>query len=174
MGDFKPSKELQDRLPKPVLSGIENHRLVDRLTDKYPPVKDLKRLFSPGRRRFAGIVTDIAFDYYLIKHWNLFETQEFEPFVQQCYAGLEDCLHWMPPRMHYVVSSMIEHGWLSNYVSLEGIARSIDQVSKRMRFENNMAGSIIEIERNYEQIEQVFLTLFAFLKEEVEQAALER
>lgn len=174
MGDFKPSRELRSTLPKAILSGIENHRLVDRLTDKYQPVRELRTLFSPERRRFAGVVTDIAFDYYLIKHWQEFETTEFEQFVNNCYRGLGECLHWMPPRMHYVVSSMIEHQWLTSYRTLEGIARTIDQVSKRIRFENNMAGSIVEIERNYDQIEIVFLALFEHLQTQVEQAGLER
>lgn len=173
MGDFKPSAKLIERLPHEVLLGIENHRLVDRLTDRYRPVRELRRLFSPRRRRYAGIVTDIAFDYFLIKHWQSADDGEFSQFVEECYQGLAACEHLMPPRMVHVSSAMREHQWLQGYATLEGIGRSIDMVSQRLRFENQMAGAIEEVEANYVDIESVFFGLFAHLKEEIAQAGIE-
>lgn len=173
MGDFKPDQELRDRLPLAVSLGVENHRLVDRLTDRFQPVKDLRKLFSNERRRYAGIITDIAFDYFLIKNWNSEQDGEFELFTHNCYSGLASCEHLMPPRMAFVVNKMCEHQWLSNYANLDGIGHSIDQVSKRMRFENGMAGGVEEIHSNYDEIEAVFLELFSYLKQEIESAAIE-
>lgn len=173
MGDFKREPDLQITLPEEILLGIENHRFVDKQTDQFAGVKELRPLFSKERRRFAGVVTDIAFDYFLIKHWERFADVEFEVFVQQCYQGLSDCQQWMPQRMLMVTSKMQEHDWLSSYGTLEGVAVTIDQVSKRIRFENTMAGSIIEVEDNYAEIETVFLALFTHLKKAVEVAAIE-
>lgn len=174
MADFKPSLALREALPNEILLGIENHRLVDRETDKYKPVKQLREVFSPERRRFTGLVTDIAFDYFLIKHWRRFEVVEFADFVDHCYSGLGQCTQWMPPRMNFVVGKMMERRWLASYGSLQGIAESIDQLSKRIRFKNNLAGSIIEVKNNYHQIETVFLQLFEHLQERVDAAKIER
>lgn len=173
MGDFKREADLQKELPDAILRGIENHHLVDRTTDRFAGVKALRPLFSDQRRRYAGVVTDIAFDYFLIKHWGAFTQVEFEPFVQNCYDGLDSCMSYMPERMKYVVTKMSEHNWLSTYATLEGIGMSIDFVSKRIRFENNMAGAIEEVEANYLAIETVFLDLFGHLKTTVETAAIE-
>lgn len=173
MGDFKPDSALKARLPNAILLGIENHRFVDRLTDRYQPVKELRTLFSPERRRFSGIVTDIAFDYFLIKHWDSSKDGRLEDFINDCYSGLAACEELMPPRMALVTSKMREHNWLSQYATIAGIGHSIDQVSRRLRFPNQMAGAIEEVEYNYDQIERVFLALFTHLRAEISRAAIE-
>ena len=174
MGDFKPHDELKARMPHPIKLGIENHRLVDKETDRFQAVKDLKRVFSPERRRFAGVVTDIAFDYFLIKHWEKFAVVEFTPFIDGCYQGLGECREWMPERMLFITAKMQEYDWLRTYATLDGIEKTIDQVSKRIRFKNNMAGSIVEVTDNYAQIEAVFLELFEHLVQRVDEAQIEQ
>ena len=173
MGDFKPDDELKLRLPIEIIRGIENHRLVDRLTDQFEPVRQLKYLFHPKRRRFAGIVTDIAYDYFLIKHWQRYDQQSLPSFVAHCYSGLNETQQFMPARMKMVVTKMHQHDWLTAYGSMSGISQTIDQVSKRLRFTNNLAGSVVEIEQNYHAIEAVFLELFVYLQDQVRQASVE-
>ena len=173
MGDFKPKESLLNVLPIEVLNGIANHRLVDKTTDSFEPTKELKRRFSPQRRRYAGVVTDIAFDYFLIKHWQDFAVMELEEFIRLAYSGLMDTQHLMPPKMQQVTQKMVEFDLLSSYATLDGVAKSIDFVSKRIRFKNKMAGSITEVDENYEEIERVFLKLFVHVKKVVESAKLE-
>ena len=173
MGDFKPDSQLKQRLPDGILLGIENHRLVDRLTDAHEPVRELRRLFSGERRRYAGVVTDICFDYFLIKHWRRYAKIPFHEFTEQAYQGLATCIPLMPPKMQAVVGNLIQHKWLQEYATLRGIALTIDAVSKRIRFENNMAGSISEVERLYDEIEQVFTGLYDYVQEQVDSAGIE-
>ena len=174
MGDFKPSKELRAKLPAAVLIGIQNHRLIDRTTDAMTAVKTLKPLFSNERRRYSGVITDIAFDYFLIKHWETFEETIFDEFVDSAYDGLAQCTELMPPRMDKTVENIQKYDWLRAYSTLEGIGETIDMVSKRLRFENQMAGGIKEVEANYQAIETVFLALFAHLRWTVDHAQLEK
>ena len=173
MGDFKRDRDLQENLPKEILLGINNHRLVDKSTDQFPLVKELKTLFSPQRRRFAGVISDISFDYFLIKHWSQFEQSEFQDFTQQSYKGLMQCIDWMPDRMQMVVQNMVKHDWLSTYSTLDGIGTTIDHVSNRIKFKNSMAGGVEEVIKNYQEIEKVFMQLFRHLIQTVKENRIE-
>jgi len=173
MGDFKPSSELIAQLPNAVLLGIENHRFVDKTTDQFDAVRGLRPLFSDQRRRYAGVITDIVFDYFLIKHWQRFATLEFDSFLKQAYQGLAQSTNLMPPKMVITVTKMRANDWLSGYTTMQGISNALDQVSRRIRFKNKLAGAIEEVEQNYHEIELVFLDLFVHLIEQVEDAAIE-
>jgi len=162
MGDFKPTPQW-----------IKNHRLVDKKTDDFDGVKQLRRVFTQSRRRFAGVITDIAFDYYLIKHWDQFAVVRFDDFIGQCYQNLDQSQAFMPPRMKSVTQAMIKHDWLRSYGSFDGLAITIDRVSERIRYKNNMAGAIEEVKANDEVIEATFLELFEYLINEVKSAGIE-
>ncbi|MCP4598024.1 acyl carrier protein phosphodiesterase [Neptuniibacter sp.] len=159
LGDFARGVNTE-LLPEPILKGLENHRLVDRYTDSHPAVKQLKALVSPQRRRFAGIMLDMAFDHYLIKHWDRFSSQPFEASCKEYYLSLYQGADLMPERMRTITSRIIEQDWFSSYASIEGIGLALDRIAGRIRFQNEFAGSIDELLLLQGQIEQSFLKFF--------------
>ena len=162
MGDFR--KHITDTdLPEDILLGIENHCRVDRFTDSHAVVGELKQVFSSKRRRFAGIILDVAFDHYLSRYWHEFHDQERRDYIRYAYDCLQRGRGFMPSRMQHTVHYMIAEDWLGSYIDLDGIDTCLNRISKRIRFENNLYGAVEEVESHYAELEAGFLEFFPHL-----------
>lgn len=165
MGDFMRGVDMA-ALPPGIQQGIENHRAIDHFTDHHPAVLALKPLFSERYRRFSGIIIDVSFDYFLTKHWSLFEQVQLRDFIDDSYQGLLASRKYMPTRMRSTVEHMAEHDWLSGYSELEQVGYALDRVAQRIRFQNTFHGAATEVERHYHELEQAFLVLYPALQQQ--------
>lgn len=162
MGDFR--RYLNGAvLPSAVLAGIENHQRVDKFTDSHPEVRRLKRCFSRNRRRYAGIILDMAFDHFLAVHWDSYYSEPRETFINHCYSCLAGGKELMPVRMQNTVNYMILEDWLGSYRDLAGIDIALNRLSRRIRFENRLEGAVEEVADNYFFIAEGFHTFFPAL-----------
>lgn len=172
LGDFGGKVHVQ-QLSTSVQLALENHYLVDKFTDSHETVKQAKQLFSPHRKRFAGIALDVLFDHFLIRHWSSFHKTPLVLFKQNSYALLNENISYMPSKMQQVVTRMTQNDWFKEYETIEGIGFALDNIAKRIRFANQFSGSIEDISRNYAEFESVFLTFFPELIEHVAQQGIE-
>ena len=163
LGDFRRGV-CAHQLSKPVKLGLENHYLVDRFTDAHCGVKQARLLFKPEYRRFAPVAIDMLFDHFLIMHWPHYSSMPFEVFCQQSFNLLRARLDDMPPMMQQSVSHMITHNWFEAYARFEGISRAICNVANRIRFNNNFARCIDDVEQNIDELESVFVDFFPNLQ----------
>jgi acyl carrier protein phosphodiesterase len=162
MGDFR--RHLNGvKLPVTVRGGIENHQRVDKFTDSHSIVCGLKELFSRRRRRYAGIILDLAFDHFLSVHWDRYSVEPREEFIEYCYSCLADSQELMPERMQKTVNFMIREDWLGSYKQLSGIDIALNRLSRRIRFENQLEGAVEEVKSNYKFIEEGFREFFPSL-----------
>lgn len=173
LGDFARGIS-PDSLTPAVRAGLENHRAVDRFTDSHPLVKEMRRCFSPRRRRFAGIALDIYFDHLLIRHWQLLEDRDLGQTVETIYQHLQGARHQMPsPSMQQTSRHLVEHDWFGSYARLDGIAHAIDRVAARIRFPNSFDNAIEELLANQQLIENGFLMFYPELKAHIDAMAIE-
>ena len=159
MADFMRDVD-QDSLPEEVWEGIQLHRSVDGFTDSHEVVRDLRRYFSPEKRRFSGIVLDVVFDHFLIKHWDNYSSENFNSFVDDCYADLWTHRELMPPRMEMVVGWMVKRDWIRSYAELDHVGRALDGLAGRLKLKHDFHGSIEEVHGHYDTIEAGFLKFF--------------
>ncbi|MCP3669998.1 MAG: DUF479 domain-containing protein [Gammaproteobacteria bacterium] len=146
--------------PPLVLKGIGLHRKIDHFTDQHPLNLQGRRLFSPQRRRYSGIVLDVLYDHYLHRHWDIFSDQPKQQFIKHIYDVLEQNAHTHPARLAQIAPHMVADDWLGSYADLEVIGFALDRISGRLKRENSLRGSLEEIRQHYSALERLFLHFF--------------
>lgn len=164
LGDFVKGKIEDIDLAREIKVGIAMHRKVDTYTDNHPVVKLSKQRISTNRRRFAGIIIDMAFDHLLATNWSAYCEQPIEQFVSEFYQQLEQNKSHLPATSLNIVPHMIAGNWLINYQSIDGIAFGINGISERYRRrfgrQNQLYGGAIEIEQNLANLTTDFNQFF--------------
>lgn len=147
-----------------IIEGIRTHRKVDVFTDSHEIFRASRRLISPERRRFSGIIMDLAFDHLLARNWASYSDTELEDLIRRTYDVLTRRKDVLPEKFRLSLPRMIEEDWLGSYRTMEGAGTAIDRISGRLRRrfgrENTLTGAIEEVERNYEELESNFNTFF--------------
>ena len=79
LGDYIKGR-LENRFSPDIERGIRLHRAIDRYTDSHLVVKHSYTRFDPRFRRYAGIITDIAFDHLLAQDWHRYYNEPLESY----------------------------------------------------------------------------------------------
>ena len=174
LGDFARGVD-PAALPEAVSAGLANHRAVDRFTDAHPAVREMRRSFSPARRRFAGIALDIYFDHLLLRYWDRFDARDPDRLIHRFYAHMLEGQQLMPAEhMRRTTRRMVEYDWFGSYRDDSAVADAIDRVAGRIRFAHEFENAIEDLRRNHEMIRDGFFEFFPALRRHVEALALER
>jgi acyl carrier protein phosphodiesterase len=159
MGDFVKGA-IGDRYPPNIKRGIELHRKIDSYTDSHPTTRACRNLYSPARRRFAGIIVDLCYDHFLYRHWPEFSDVKLDGFISRVYDILMTHRATLPARMEAMVPVMISEDWLGSYQDLMGVEKALSRLSKRVTNGDRLLGAIEEIELHYRSLEANFLIFF--------------
>jgi len=152
--------ETQDLHPR-VAAGVRRHRQVDVLTDAHPAYGAALALFPTGERRFAGVVLDIAFDYFLGRHWQRFAALPLEPFRQEVYRVIRVYRRWLPPGFATLGPAWADAEWLRAYETLDGVAAVLERLAERRRRPLPVRALVDTVARQEATLEASFLEVFA-------------
>ncbi|WP_439106698.1 ACP phosphodiesterase [Congregibacter sp.] len=131
-GDLVKGPLTKHRLHPRVADGVRRHRQVDVLTDSHSAYRDLKLLFSDGKRRYAGLVLDVLFDHYLVRHWQQFSAWERDAFLEGTYRVLREHPLLLPEALAQVAKRWTDADWLRVYETREGVAAVMERLSRRL------------------------------------------
>ena len=159
MGDFVKGA-IKDRYPLKIKRGIELHRKIDTYTDSHPTTRASRNLYSPARRRFAGIIVDLCYDHFLYRHWSEFTDVALDQFIARSYDILMTHRTAFPARLADMVPVMIREDWLGSYQDLMGVEKALGRLSKRVTNGDRLLGAIEEIKLHYRSLETNFLVFF--------------
>lgn len=131
LGDFVKGRAVK-KLPEGIQRGIAMHRAIDRLTDEDRDVYALNRLVATRHGRYASVVTDIGFDYFLWQNWPHFGPGDFHEFRLRTYRHLGNATEHMDERVTDFVHRMTADDWLQLYTSREGMKTVFRRLAPRL------------------------------------------
>ncbi len=140
--------------------GILLHRQIDTFTDSHEAVKNSTRKFHKRFGKYAPVIVDVLYDYLLIMNWETYSKQSYKDFVHECYDLFRLHYEEFPPQLQYIVKHLLQHDWFHNYSTLEGIGKTLQGLSQRSKFLNNMGEAVNEFQEHQQDLENDFSIFF--------------
>lgn len=140
------------------------HRAIDRQTDEDPDVRALNARVADRHGRYASVITDIAFDYFLCQNWTDYGPGDFEAFRVGTYWALQLRRKWMSRRVRGYVDGMLRHDWLSLYQTPEGMAHVFGRLRPRLSRPELLDGAEALLTDEYDAFNETFRRLFPRLQ----------
>ncbi|EIM75681.1 ACP phosphodieterase [Nitritalea halalkaliphila LW7] len=159
IGDFVRGK-VEEMYEAEIAIGIRLHREIDAFTDAHPEVKAAQLLLRTRHGRYASVITDMFFDYFLGRNWSEYHAKPLEVFAQESYALLESHREILPDKFLPAFDMMQRYNWLYAYSTLEGIRKAMSGMAQRTRFESNMEYAHVSLQENFDTFEQHFKAFF--------------
>lgn len=167
LGDFEKGTPdtLRARLPEDIVAGIIMHRRIDAFTDAHRHFREARKLLSPSRRRFAGIVVDIFFDHFLTLHWSRYHPDSVSTFIQNIYATLDNNVHLLGTEFAPLLPRIKSENWLAAYGNEAGLELTLNRVASRSSRLAPLSESILDFHQNREAFEQAFLAFYPLVRQ---------
>ncbi|MGY6559701.1 MAG: acyl carrier protein phosphodiesterase [Nitritalea sp.] len=159
IGDFVRGK-VEEMYEAEIAIGIRLHREIDAFTDAHAEVKAAQLLLRTRHGRYASVITDMFFDFFLGRNWPEYHVKPLEVFAQESYALLDSHQAILPEKFIPAFEMMKRYNWLYQYSTLEGIRKAMSGMAQRTRFESNMEYAHVSLQENFDAFEQHFKAFF--------------
>ena len=131
------TKRDEDAYESSIQKGIDLHRKIDTFTDTHPIGSDSLQLIYPTQGKYAPVVLDILWDYFLSKNWSHFSGEAIPDFSQNIYGLLEKNFHRLQPKIVKRLEGMVKADWLQSCISRERLKGTFKHLHKRTKFKSN-------------------------------------
>jgi len=159
LGDYIKGR-LANRFSPEIERGIRLHRAIDQYTDTHPVVKNSYKRFDPRFRRYAGIITDIAFDHLLAQNWSRYYNEPLESYSACTLGKLLVHKEKLTEAAHQTASRMQQHNSLAHYGGLEFLERSLVYLSGRLKHANPLIDAYPHCEEQLPRLREDLLVFY--------------
>ena len=167
IGDYVKGKDYLN-YPEQIRKGIIIHRRIDAFTDRHPVVHRSKIFFSRKYHKYAGVVTDIIYDHFLTKEWDLFSRRPLESVTYNFYRAMVNNYQYMPPNVKEMMPFFIINNWIESYQTIKGIRLVLKTLSKHSSLPKETRFAIHALKKNYHSLQDDFMEFFPQLIDYVE------
>lgn len=159
IGDYVKGKDYL-KYPANIRKGIILHRRIDFFTDTHKITSQSKKYFAPQYHKWAGIVTDILYDHFLIVNWDKFCPVPLTEYKEDIFDVLQKYYPVLPERVKYFVPSFIQNDWIKIYSTQEGIVSVLYRMSMRTPLPDESIFAAEVLRKYYIQLNSEFMTFF--------------
>jgi acyl carrier protein phosphodiesterase len=164
ISDYVKGKKQFD-YPHQIQLGIKLHRAIDEFTDKHEATQEIKKLFIPAYRLYAGAFTDVVYDHFLANDANEFSSDEIlQSFTEHTYGLLQSKTSYFPEKFAKSFPYMQSQDWLYNYKYDEGMRKSFGGLARRAKYISETETGFQIFLNNKEIIRQSYQIFFPQLK----------
>ena len=150
-------------LEEEIQNGVQLHRRIDVWTDRHASNLQVVQLFKEKHGPYSPVIADVAYDYFLWKHWEQFSEESIDEYLPWVYENLvfyyEKYRDILPP----FVADMINNKWLTVYSNFYDLNRVYQSMKKRVSKPEYFDGCTETIAKHEAEIDKHFLKLFAHL-----------
>ena len=136
-----------EELPRSIGEGIRVHRRIDVFTDAHPVTARSRNRLRGRWGRYSGILTDVAYDYCLVREWARYRKDSLGEFVGRVYRLLEGSMPVLPAGLARWARVMIGEDWLTSYGRWEGVELALRRISTRFKRPVDLAGATGDLAR---------------------------
>lgn len=158
-GDLLKPKDYSDLSPK-LLTGISRHKAIDQYTDQHAAVEEMMHVLRPSQGKYTPVVADVLMDYMLSKKWSLYQSASIEAFCHEVYITVHEHLDRIPERLHPRINRMMSHRWLESCKDKDRMQHTLQMLSRRASFENNIPNAMEPYEAHMERMDTLFDLFF--------------
>jgi len=160
IGDHVKGRDYQKYAPE-IQTGILLHRKIDHFTDTHPVVKQSAKRLSERYGRYAGIIIDVFYDYYLGVNWELLSDDTLKDYVTATHKVLLRNYFKLPNAVKRFLPFMVKSRRLESYATIEGIDKSLRIMSNYSSLPDHTTWAMQQMELFHEQFNAEFLVFFA-------------
>ena len=152
--------DVEGRFQPEVVEGIKHHRRADHFTDTHEAFAASRRLVSPSRRRYAGVIIDVLYDHFLATSWDRYCSTGLDEFVGRIYENLGRLGAGTPHPVPLIIEKMVAEDWLRSYRTIDGIDLTFRRISQRVLRDNPLSTAGEELKKNYDRLGDHFHSFF--------------
>jgi acyl carrier protein phosphodiesterase len=147
-------------LPEAVRAGVALHRSIDAFTDRHPVVRKCAQRLHPFHGKYAPVVIDVFFDFFLMHNWECYSEEPFDAFVQNVYDILQESRDILPEGLRGRLPRMVSGGWLHSYGHPQGLEYAFLRLQSRMSKPEQLIGVMDTHRRFFDLTNQDFNDFF--------------
>ncbi len=160
IADLIHHKDL-NQLPKDIQEGVMLHRFIDSYTDQHLINKNTLDLLYPRHRKYAPVLLDIYYDYFLIRHWNNFSNQDLLSVCENTYRVLTNHLDEIPSSAKRNIENLLNKRWLMHaYSDIAGMERTFYYLKMRLSRPEWVEGASQTLIDLDSELDDAFLTFY--------------